>query len=54
MSARPGTAATPPREFGTLVIGHWAFDGIGLTPDLERFAALIGGRPRSEAVTACA
>ncbi|MFI1957106.1 replication initiator [Streptomyces althioticus] len=36
----------------TLVLAHWAYDGTGLTPDLERLAALIGGIPtRAEAVT---
>jgi hypothetical protein len=35
----------------TLVLAYWVFDGIGLTPDLERLAALVGGT-RPEAVTA--
>ncbi|GGK25394.1 hypothetical protein GCM10011583_66730 [Streptomyces camponoticapitis] len=43
-------AATPPT---TLVLAHWAYDGTGLTPDLERLAALIGGGPmRDQVVTA--
>ncbi|MFD4144427.1 hypothetical protein [Streptomyces sp. NPDC058572] len=34
-------------------IAHWAYDGTGLTPDLERLAALIGDGPtREQAVTA--
>ncbi|MBT2481669.1 replication initiator [Streptomyces sp. ISL-94] len=44
----------PALEASTLVIAHWAFDGIGLTPDLERLATLISGQPHSEAVTASA
>ncbi|MGV9991617.1 replication initiator [Streptomyces sp. NPDC003374] len=43
---------TPPPSPTTLVIAHWAYDGTGLTPDLERLAALIGGGPtREPAVT---
>ncbi len=44
---------TPPPSPTTLVIAHWAYDGTGLTPDLERLAALIHGSPtRERAVTA--
>ncbi|MGY3059183.1 hypothetical protein ACVWZD_003428 [Streptomyces sp. TE3672] len=44
---------TPPPSPTTLVLAHWAYDGTGLTPDLERLAALIGGGPTHErAVTA--
>ncbi|MFE5515047.1 replication initiator [Streptomyces sp. NPDC056529] len=44
---------TPLPSLTTLVIADWAYDGTGLTPDLERLAALIGGVPtRAEAVTA--
>ncbi|MFJ4859493.1 MULTISPECIES: hypothetical protein [unclassified Streptomyces] len=32
----------------TLVLAHWAYDGTGLTPDLERLAALIGVGPTCE------
>ncbi|MBC9730893.1 replication initiator [Streptomyces sp. TRM68367] len=43
---------TPDPEPTTLVLAHWAYDGTGLTPDLERLAALIGGGPaREQAVT---
>ncbi|MEU2334797.1 replication initiator [Streptomyces sp. NPDC013172] len=43
---------TPPPSPTTFVLAHWAYDGTGLTPDLERLAALIGGGPtRAEAVT---
>lgn len=45
---------TPAPALSTLVLSQWAFDGIGLTPDLEHLAALLGGQPRSETVTACA
>ncbi|MFE9465430.1 replication initiator [Streptomyces virginiae] len=38
---------TPPTSPTTLVIAHWAYDGTGLTPDLERLAALIGGAPNA-------
>ncbi|MFG2217400.1 hypothetical protein ACGFN1_21410 [Streptomyces sp. NPDC048685] len=31
---------TPPPSPTTLVLAHWAYDGTGLTPDLERLAAL--------------
>lgn len=41
----------PAPEPTTLVIAHWAYDGVGLTPDLERLAALVGGGPNPEAVT---
>ncbi|MFD6863127.1 replication initiator [Streptomyces diastaticus] len=44
---------TPPPSPTTLVLAHWAYDGTGLTPDLERLSALInGGLTRAEAVTA--
>ncbi len=44
---------TPPPSPTTLVIAHWAYDGNGLTPDLERLATLINGGPtREQAVTA--
>ncbi|WP_327301715.1 replication initiator [Streptomyces goshikiensis] len=44
---------TPPPSTTTLVIAHWAYDGTGLTPDLERLAALINGGPaREQEVTA--
>ncbi|WP_312847495.1 MULTISPECIES: replication initiator [unclassified Streptomyces] len=44
---------TPPPSPTTLVIAHWAYDGTGLTPALERLAALIHGVPaREQAVTA--
>ncbi|WP_371640275.1 replication initiator [Streptomyces virginiae] len=44
---------TPPPSPTTLVLVHWAYDGIGLTPDLERLAALINGGPtREQEVTA--
>ncbi|MFC5880745.1 replication initiator [Streptomyces virginiae] len=44
---------TPPPSPTTLVLTHWAYDGTGLTPDLERLAALINGGPtREQAVTA--
>ncbi|MFJ7193599.1 replication initiator [Streptomyces bacillaris] len=39
---------TPPPSPTTLVLAHWAYDGTGLTPDLERLAALIGGGPTRE------
>ncbi|WP_331725698.1 replication initiation protein (plasmid) [Streptomyces xanthophaeus] len=42
---------TPTPEATTLVLAHWAFDGTGLTPDLERLARLVGGT-HPEAVTA--
>lgn len=42
---------TPAPEPTTLVIAHWAYDGVGLTPHLERLAALVGGGPHPEAVT---
>ncbi|MFJ1600573.1 replication initiator [Streptomyces sp. NPDC088261] len=52
----PSRLAPPPHPAAfptTLVIAHWAYDGTGLTPDLERLATLIGGGPtRAEAVTA--
>ncbi|MFJ4969327.1 replication initiator [Streptomyces sp. NPDC088755] len=41
---------TPAPEATTLVLAHWAFDGTGLTPDLERLASLVGGT-LPEAVT---
>ncbi|MEU9461322.1 hypothetical protein [Streptomyces sp. NPDC048312] len=44
---------TPPPSPTTLVLTHWAYDGTGLTPELERLATLIGGGPmREQAVTA--
>ncbi|MEU6942237.1 replication initiator [Streptomyces rubiginosohelvolus] len=44
---------TPPTSPTTLVLAHWAYDGTGLTPDLERLASLIGGGPtREQGVTA--
>ncbi|MEH0630768.1 replication initiator [Streptomyces stelliscabiei] len=44
---------TPEPGLTTLVLAHWAFDGVGLTPDLERLAVLIGGSPaREQTVTA--
>ncbi|MEU2180017.1 replication initiator [Streptomyces thermolilacinus] len=44
---------TPPTSPTTLVLAHWAYDGTGLTPDLERLAALIyGGPTRDQGVTA--
>ncbi|MCZ7416922.1 MULTISPECIES: replication initiator [unclassified Streptomyces] len=43
---------TPPISPTTLVLAHWAYDGTGLTPDLERLAALIGGGPTREQVVA--
>ncbi|MFJ1835521.1 replication initiator [Streptomyces sp. NPDC088175] len=44
---------TPPPSPTTLVLAHWVYDGTGLTPDLERLAALIGGGPaRRQEVTA--
>lgn len=39
---------TPPPSPTTLVLAHWAYDGTGLTPDLERLAVLIGGGPARE------
>jgi hypothetical protein len=39
---------TPPASPTTLVLAHWAYDGTGLTPDLERLAALIGGGPTGD------
>jgi len=46
---------TPPPSPTTLVLAHWAYDGTGLTPDLERLAALIGGGPtREQGVTTSA
>ncbi|MFG2561618.1 replication initiator [Streptomyces sp. NPDC048496] len=39
---------TPPPSPTTFVIAHWAYDGTGLTPDLEHLAALIGGGPTGE------
>ncbi|WP_337662297.1 replication initiator [Actinoalloteichus sp. AHMU CJ021] len=39
---------TSPPSPTTLVLAHWAYDGIRLTPDLERLAALIGGGPTRE------
>ncbi|WP_331738194.1 MULTISPECIES: replication initiator [unclassified Streptomyces] len=42
---------TPTPEATTLVLAHWAFDGTGLTPDLERLARLVGGT-QPQAVTA--
>ncbi|KOV57493.1 replication initiator [Streptomyces sp. MMG1121] len=42
---------TSPPSPTTLVLAHWVYDGTGLTPDLERLAALIGGgRTREQAV----
>ncbi|MCP3765369.1 hypothetical protein [Streptomyces sp. MAR25Y5] len=60
VGGRSGNAArhrhnTPPPSPTALalVLAHWAYDGTGLTPDLERLTALIGGGPtRAEAVTA--
>ncbi|MGW8353632.1 replication initiator [Streptomyces wedmorensis] len=44
---------TPPPSPTTLILAHWAYDGIGLTPDLEHLAALINGGPtREQEVTA--
>ncbi|MEU9424811.1 replication initiator [Streptomyces sp. NPDC048342] len=44
---------TPPPSPTTLVLAHWAYDGTGLTPDLEHLAALIGSGPtREQEVTA--
>ncbi|WP_405762043.1 replication initiator [Streptomyces sp. NBC_00045] len=43
---------TPAPRLSTLVLARWAFDGIGLTPDLERLAALVGGPVRQVGVTA--
>ncbi|MFD6471428.1 replication initiator [Streptomyces goshikiensis] len=43
---------TPPASPTTLVLAHWAYDGTGLTPDLECLAALIGGPTREKGVTA--
>jgi hypothetical protein len=43
---------TPPASPTTLVLAHWAYDGTGLTPDLERLAALIGGGPTREQAVA--
>ncbi|CAM5437891.1 replication initiator [Streptomyces avidinii] len=42
---------TPTPEATTLVLARWAFDGTGLTPDLERLARLIGST-HPQAVTA--
>ncbi|WP_323138574.1 replication initiator [Streptomyces sp. NBC_01767] len=39
---------TPPPSPTTLVLARWAYDGTGLTPDLERLAALIHGGPARE------
>ncbi|MGG7608003.1 replication initiator [Streptomyces sp. ZG43] len=39
---------TAPPSPTTLVLAHWAYDGTGLTPDLERLAALIHGGPTGE------
>lgn len=36
---------TPPTSPTTLVVGQWAYDGTGLTPDLERLAAFIHSGP---------
>ncbi|GLW72108.1 hypothetical protein Kpho02_44070 [Kitasatospora phosalacinea] len=33
--------ATGPDETSTLVLSHWAFSGIGLTPELARLAAAV-------------
>lgn len=41
----------PTPEATTLVLAHWAFDGTGLTPDLERLTCLVGST-YPEAVTA--
>ncbi|MFJ9635593.1 replication initiator [Streptomyces sp. NPDC101178] len=44
---------TPLASPTTLVLAHWAYDGTGLTSDLECLAALIGGSPtREQGVTA--
>ncbi|MFI8265037.1 replication initiator [Streptomyces sp. NPDC085665] len=43
---------TPPPSTTTLVLAHWAYDGTGLTPDLERLATLIGGGPTREQAVA--
>ncbi|MBT3165290.1 replication initiation protein [Streptomyces sp. Vc74B-19] len=44
---------TPPAHPTTLVLTHWAYDGTGLAPDLERLATLIHGGPtREQGVTA--
>ncbi|MER7467077.1 replication initiator [Streptomyces sp. NPDC097981] len=44
---------TPPASPTTLVLAHWAYNGTGLAPDLERLATLIGGGPtREQAVAA--
>lgn len=46
---------TPPPSPTTLVLARWAYDGTGLTPDLERLATLIGSGPTCEqGVTASA
>ncbi|MFF4121035.1 replication initiator [Streptomyces sp. NPDC001714] len=43
---------TPTPSATTLVLAHWAYDGTGLTSDLERLAALISVSPtREPAVT---
>ncbi|MFD9967175.1 hypothetical protein [Streptomyces sp. NPDC059017] len=48
----PRRRHTPPASPTTLVLAHWAYDGTGLTPDLERLAALIcGGPTHGQAVT---
>lgn len=43
---------TPAPELSTLVLAHWAFDGIGLPPGLEHLAAFVGGPVRQEGATA--
>jgi hypothetical protein len=39
---------TPQPSPTTLVIAHWAYDGTGLTSDLERLSAFISGGPTRE------
>ncbi|MFG3052999.1 replication initiator [Kitasatospora sp. NPDC048239] len=36
-----GAPATGPDDTSTLVLSHWAFSGIGLTPELARLAAAV-------------
>ncbi|MEU4116517.1 replication initiator [Kitasatospora sp. NPDC028055] len=39
--AQAGTPTAGPDEASTLVLSHWAFSGIGLTPELARLATAV-------------
>ncbi|MEV7175605.1 replication initiator [Kitasatospora sp. NPDC093679] len=39
--SQSGAPATGPDEASTLVLSHWAYSGIGLTPELARLAAAV-------------